>query len=151
MFMEFLYKRQTATWQQVHFQARQRSRCGRRQWPAPPLAAAQLTLLVPEMEDIGSDYSDSSGDEEQHQLDEALFSACVMGDLPGARAAVRAGAGYDRDTSVTELIGHRALHVAADAGQLELVRFLLAEGAARDPQNEEGHTPLHLASVSQSH
>ena len=113
MFMEFLYKSQTATWQ-VHFQARQQ----RRQWPAraPPLAAAQLTLLVPEMEDIGSDYSDSSGDEEQHQLDEALFSACVMGDLPGARAAVRAGAGYDRDTSVTELIGHRALHVAADAG-----------------------------------
>ena len=145
MFMEFLYKSQTATWQ-VHFQARQQ----RRQWPAraPPLAAAQLTLLVPEMEDIGSDYSDSSGDEEQHQLDEALFSACVMGDLPGARAAVRAGAGYDRDTSVTELIGHRALHVAADAGQLELVRFLLAEGAACDPQNEEGHTPLHLASVS---
>jgi ankyrin repeat protein len=38
--------------------------------------------------------------------------------------------------------------VAADAGQLELVRFLLAEGAACDPQNEEGHTPLHLASVS---
>lgn len=146
MFMEFLYKSQTATWQ-VHFQARQQRR---RQWPAraPPLAAAQLTLLVPEMEDIGSDYSDSSGDEEQHQLDEALFSACVMGDLPGARAAVRAGAGYDRDTSVTELIGHRALHVAADAGQLELVRFLLAEGAACDPQNEEGHTPLHLASVS---
>ena len=38
-----------------------------------------------------------------------------------------------------------------DAGPLELVRFLLAEGAACDPQNEEGHTPLHLASVSQSH
>ncbi len=101
--------------------------------------------------EAGSEYNDRPApacEKAQEQLDHALFAACLRGDLRGAQTALEAGAGFDRDTSVTEVIGHRALHVAASAGNLEVVCFLLANGAACDPRNEEGHTPVYLAAVS---
>ena len=91
---------------------------------------------------------DATSDDMQDQLDRALFSACRSDDLQSARAAVSSGASFDQDTAMTHLIGHRALHVAAGAGSLEVARFLLAKGASCDPRDELGHTPLYMAAVS---
>jgi len=41
--------------------------------------------------------------------------------------------------------GRTALHEAADAGQLPIVKLLLANGAALDPTDDDGLTPLHDA------
>ncbi len=42
-------------------------------------------------------------------------------------------------------MGRRPLHVAVDAGNLELVQFLLRSGAQVDGRRERGDTPLHWA------
>ena len=42
--------------------------------------------------------------------------------------------------------GGTPLHVAANCGQLEIVRLLLAHGAAAGATRPDGRTPLHLAS-----
>lgn len=48
-------------------------------------------------------------------------------------------------SNTTEKWGERALHVAVKAGQLEVVRELLARGAQVDAVGDSGSTPLHLA------
>lgn len=113
-------------------------------------------LLAEPVSDSSDESSDSDGDnfpldedDEQYLqgiVDLQLYTACATGDLNEAQNAVKRGAQFDADTSVVELIGHRALHIAAEAGQVELARYLLSKKAAADPTNEEGHTPLHLAS-----
>jgi hypothetical protein len=41
--------------------------------------------------------------------------------------------------------GNTALHIAAQNGHLELVRYMLNEGVGIDPQNNVGNTPLHMS------
>jgi glutaminase len=76
---------------------------------------------------------------------ERLFQAmytCATHDLDGLKLAyyscpdVISKANYDKRT---------CLHIAAAAGNLEIVSWLLSVGAPTDPVDNWGHTPWHEA------
>ena len=43
--------------------------------------------------------------------------------------------------------GKCPLHLAARAGQLALVQFLIKAGAAKEAEDNQGSRPLHLAAI----
>ena len=54
---------------------------------------------------------------------------------------VDSGADCDAETKA----GYTPLHVAAHFGQINMVKFLLANGVRVNVQNELGYSPLHQA------
>jgi ankyrin repeat protein len=70
---------------------------------------------------------------------EATTTAPVEGRAEGE------GEGEDEDDTVG---GRTALHIAADLGHVEILRHLLAAGAAVDPRDDMERTPLHVACFS---
>ncbi|MGD8452130.1 MAG: ankyrin repeat domain-containing protein [Phycisphaerae bacterium] len=53
-----------------------------------------------------------------------------------------------RVLEATDNRGRTPLHLAAAAGQVEMIRFLCERGAAVESAEESGATPLHLAAVA---
>ena len=75
--------------------------------------------------------------------DRALLDASRRGDVAAVRSLLKEGA----DPNSVQGDGLTALHLAAQTGNLEVVRVLLRAGARVDAQTRIGaHTPLHLAS-----
>jgi len=74
------------------------------------------------------------------------FEACVVGDLPRARAFLD----KDPDAMKTEKVGWTLLHAAAYSGNVELVRLLLKRGAAIDAvaNTKYKNTPIQTAMLS---
>lgn len=87
-----------------------------------------------------------SADEAEYPLDvEPLHEAAGLGDVPGVAAALSAG------VDVNALLdGQTALHVAAAAGQVAVVRFLVTRGADSFLRDEDGHVARWLA-LEQGH
>ncbi|XP_072463704.1 protein phosphatase 1 regulatory subunit 12C isoform X4 [Notamacropus eugenii] len=73
-----------------------------------------------------------------------FLAACAGGDLEEARAMVRGGPGPGLLDS-TNADGISALHQACIDENLEVVRFLVEEGASVNQADNEGWTPLHVA------
>ncbi|XP_074076110.1 protein phosphatase 1 regulatory subunit 12C isoform X2 [Macrotis lagotis] len=73
-----------------------------------------------------------------------FLAACAGGDLEEARAMVRGGPGPALLDS-TNADGISALHQACIDENLEVVRFLVEEGASVNQADNEGWTPLHVA------
>jgi hypothetical protein len=75
----------------------------------------------------------------------SLVSACKTGNVQQIRGLLEAGArmGVGPDTSGTT--GVTPLMFAARCGQVEAVRFLLAQGAKVNAKDSEGLTPLQWA------
>jgi uncharacterized protein len=71
-------------------------------------------------------------------MDELLLKAATEGDFPAASAALRQGASKDATTE----FGFTALHVAATAGHLQIVRLLIDAGADVDRRDRHGISPL---------
>lgn len=73
---------------------------------------------------------------------EALRNAAAAGEISGAEAVLRANPKLVqcRDSS-----GWTALYYAANHGQAEMIRFLVAHGAAVNIADKDGDTPLHAA------
>jgi uncharacterized protein len=67
-------------------------------------------------------------------MDELLLKAATEGDLAAAQAALRSGASKDATTD----FGFTALHVAATAGHLQVVRLLIDGGADVDRRGPHG-------------
>ena len=77
--------------------------------------------------------------------DEALLDATRRHDVESVRSLLSAGA----DPDVAQGDGLTALHLAAEAGQLQIMELLLRAGADVEPTTRIGHyTPLHLASLT---
>jgi ankyrin repeat protein len=68
--------------------------------------------------------------------------AITAGDLAGAKTARAEGASL---TAVLTEGGSNALQLSAHSNKLELVRWILTEGAVIDAQRSDGLTALHLA------
>ncbi|MEP6783443.1 MAG: ankyrin repeat domain-containing protein, partial [Acidobacteriota bacterium] len=73
-----------------------------------------------------------------------LIDAVKQGDVPAARALIKAGA----DVRQPEGDGATALHWAAQRDSIDLVRVLLDAGASPQSANDLGVTPLHLAAAN---
>ena len=73
----------------------------------------------------------------------ALHLASAKGRTAVVEELMRLEAGRHVDLQSTE--GWTALHHASINGHVDIVRLLLARGAARDLANAKGDTPLHLA------
>jgi len=61
---------------------------------------------------------------------------------PFAAVSVLLDAGAD--VNAAGLKGETALHIAANAGQIDIVRALVAKGASLDARNKDDQTPLQL-------
>ena len=72
-----------------------------------------------------------------------LMYLAIVGDLPRARALVARGAEINR-------LGWTPLHYAASKGQVDMVRYLLANKALVDAPAPDGTTPLMMAAFSGS-
>lgn len=72
-------------------------------------------------------------------LVEQLDKELRKGDLTTCRHIIANG------IEVRSSDGDGALHIAAEAGNLEAVRLLLGAGAPVDGRNDNGETPLHIA------
>ncbi len=76
---------------------------------------------------------------------EPLLDATKQGDVEAVRSLLDGGA----DPNVAQGDGLTALHIAAQEGQLEIVKLLLGAGAKVEPPTRIGdYTPLHLAGRS---
>ncbi|KAF5841146.1 ankyrin repeat-containing domain protein, partial [Dunaliella salina] len=81
----------------------------------------------------------------------SIFYACQKGDLPGLKLIVDEASQY-RIAAATcsvkeDVMGLSPLHVAAEAGQLEIVEFLLRANVEAKCENKFLVTPLHLAAL----
>lgn len=75
---------------------------------------------------------------------EELFNAASKGDLKRLEAALLPSLNVNA-LEADCLQGRAALHIAAQAGSVPAIQFLLAHGAKVDLRNSEGETPLHEA------
>ncbi|MBH9576847.1 ankyrin repeat domain-containing protein [Inhella proteolytica] len=73
--------------------------------------------------------------------DGLLLAAVKVGDFEAAQAAIAGGASKDAATP----FGFTALHIAATAGHLPIVRLLVDNGADIDCRDSHGLSPLHQA------
>ena len=74
--------------------------------------------------------------------DRALLDATKRGDVVAVKAALKQGA----DVNAAQGDGLTALHLAAQEGNLEIVKVLLAAKANANAKSKIGeYTPLHLA------
>lgn len=76
---------------------------------------------------------------------EEFFSAAGEGDVERLEATLIPSLNVNA-LEANPLQGRAALHIAAQAGSVPAIRFLLAHGAQVDLPNSEGETPLHEAS-----
>jgi ankyrin repeat protein len=73
-----------------------------------------------------------------------LFDVAIDGDVSEVRRMVAAGADIEEQGE----LGMRPLHVAANAGHVEVITVLVEElGADKDAKNAVGWTPLHSAAI----
>ncbi|KAL9640372.1 MAG: hypothetical protein Q9164_000315 [Protoblastenia rupestris] len=75
---------------------------------------------------------------------EELFNAANDGDINRLEAALLPSLDVNA-LEADPLQGRSALHVAAQAGNVTAIHFLLSHGAQVDLRNSEGETPLHEA------
>jgi hypothetical protein len=78
--------------------------------------------------------------------DERLFHAARHGDRSGVEASLRAGAGVG---DVSPIDGKTALFRAAVFGHVEVVRFLIDQGADLETRGLDGKTALDLVRAAQ--
>ncbi|MGY5877206.1 MAG: ankyrin repeat domain-containing protein [Candidatus Thorarchaeota archaeon] len=74
--------------------------------------------------------------------DELLTRSAESGDLDGVKQALKDGANIDAQEKT---FSDTALHLAASKGHIEIVRFLLEQGANLLIENGVDMTPVHLA------
>src|SRR4051794_9959909 len=101
-----------------------------RQWTAPLLAAACLT--------VGLGAADTS--------DTRLVEAAKKGDTAAVRALIKSGANVNAPLGD----GSTALHWAAHRGAVELADVLISSGANVNAADDLGVTPLWVACESGS-
>jgi len=73
---------------------------------------------------------------------ESIYEAAYVGDLDKLRKCL--GNGLDVNSPAPD--GSTALHKAAHAGRIKIVKFLLKKGANPNCRDKTGLTPLHLTS-----
>jgi ankyrin repeat protein len=72
--------------------------------------------------------------------------------LVSAVAAISAAdAPAQTPPSREEVLAYRGLHAAAAAGDAETIEILISRGAAVDPRDASGRTPLHVAAHRNHH
>ncbi|MDD5260818.1 MAG: DUF1266 domain-containing protein [Methylacidiphilales bacterium] len=82
-------------------------------------------------------------EEKSNSLNENLVEYCRKGDLPAVEMSLSQGASLTYRNSYTET----ALMNAADTGQTDVVRFLLAKGADPAVSNKDNRTALTFALI----
>ena len=75
---------------------------------------------------------------------EELFDAAGQGNIKRLEAALLPSVSVDA-LEANPLQGRGALHMAAKAGSVSAIQWLLAHGATVDLRNSECETPLHEA------
>lgn len=78
---------------------------------------------------------------------EKFFNAASQGDIERLEASLLPSLIVNA-LEADPLQGRAALHMAAQAGSVPAIKFLLAHGAKVDLRNSEGETPLHEAAYS---
>ena len=79
----------------------------------------------------------------QQEAARRLYTASLVGDVEGAQSALETS-GVE---SSLDRKGSSALHLAAVEGHLNLVKFLVEQGAEVEVTNNDGFTPLHAAAA----
>jgi ankyrin repeat protein len=77
---------------------------------------------------------------------EALFRSIADGDIHGFSRLINDGV----HVSTRNKLGETALYVAAEKGQLEIAKLLIAKGADAKALTPNGETVLHAASMIES-
>ena len=70
-----------------------------------------------------------------------IFEACRSGKLSSVAYLIRSGTDIEQSTD----LGNRPLHLAVNYGKVDIVRFLVNQGAKKDVKNFNGETPYDLA------
>lgn len=76
---------------------------------------------------------------------QVLHEAIALKDLDGLARIIRASPDC---IDVRNHFGRTPLHMAAESGQNEMVKFLVSKGAEVDARSRSGYTPLALAAVN---
>jgi len=87
--------------------------------------------------------SEKANKTEVKEEDDELFSAAKEGDMDLVAYQLSR-----RDINSVDKDGKTALHIASEAGQLEMVAFLLNLGANRELLDDDGRTALNYAKLS---
>ena len=92
-----------------------------------------------------------SSEEEMTSLKQVLFPSllCSVVSL-GDQGKLECLEGYDADFNACDYSGRTALHVAANSGQQDMVRWLLERAASVHVKDVNNETPL-LAAVKAGH
>ena len=86
--------------------------------------------------------SKKANEQKAYQEDEFLFESAKKGDMDYVAYGVSTG-----DINKVNKDGKTALHVAAEAGQFEIVAFLLRLGANKELLDHDGRTALNYAKL----
>ncbi|KAG8832144.1 hypothetical protein FRC17_001934 [Serendipita sp. 399] len=89
-------------------------------------------VSVMEQEDIGADST-------------TLHGLAILGDEGKLKTLLQLGG---TDINLKDEFGYTALHLAADRGNIDVVRLLTASGADLSIQDDDGFTALELAEAS---
>ena len=89
------------------------------------------------------DPYDNRAPEDDVQYEE-FYNAAREGNIQRLEAALLPSMSVDA-LEADPLYGRAALHIAAQAGSVPAIQWLLAHGATVDLRNSEGETPLHEA------
>eukprot|EP00935_MAST-01C_sp_MAST-1C-sp1_P002537 g2537.t1 len=90
------------------------------------------------MDLLGFDLSEAAARDDI----QSLRRICSEADLRMGKEKVL---NWKSPSSSDGMSGHTALHMAAQAGNIEAARFIISEGANLDQQSNEGFTPLMRA------
>ena len=71
----------------------------------------------------------------------------LAGPQPIAGSSISSTDAAGASTSSTDAVGDTPLHAAVGSGNLEIVKYLVGQGASIDAKNTAGETPLHYAAA----